>query len=47
METVKTTASFGIASLRATDTLESFIQRADDAMYQAKAQGRNQVRLEK
>ena len=47
METVKTTASFGIASLRAPDTLESFIQRADDAMYQAKAQGRNQVRVEK
>ena len=46
METVKITASLGIASLRATDTLESFIQRADDAMYQAKAHGRNQVSLE-
>lgn len=46
MDTIKVTASLGIATLKADDNLESFIQRADNAMYQAKAQGRNQVRLE-
>jgi len=46
MEPVKITASLGISTLKSTDSLESFIQRADSAMYQAKAQGRNQVMLE-
>lgn len=45
METIKITASLGVTTLRVTDTLESFIQRADQAMYQAKSQGRNQVNL--
>jgi diguanylate cyclase (GGDEF)-like protein len=46
MEPVKITASLGIATLKSTDSLESFIQRADSAMYQAKDRGRNQVMLE-
>ena len=45
MEPVKITASLGIATLKSTDSLESFIQRADSAMYQAKDRGRNQVML--
>jgi diguanylate cyclase (GGDEF)-like protein len=46
MEPVKITASLGIATLKSTDSPESFIQRADSAMYQAKDRGRNQVMLE-
>lgn len=36
-------ASFGVAEFRAADTGESFIGRADHALYQAKAEGRNRV----
>ena len=45
MEPIKITASLGIATLKSTDCLESFIQRADSAMYQAKDRGRNLVML--
>ncbi|MGR9043830.1 MAG: GGDEF domain-containing protein [Gammaproteobacteria bacterium] len=37
------TLSIGIAALKPEDTVESFIMRADDALYQAKKRGRNQV----
>jgi diguanylate cyclase (GGDEF)-like protein len=37
------TASFGIATLVPGETKTSFIQRADDALYQAKKKGRNRV----
>lgn len=37
------TASFGISMLSHEDTLESWIQRADTALYFAKQSGRNQV----
>ncbi len=37
------TASFGVAELRADDTVESLLQRADAALYRAKQTGRNQV----
>ncbi|MGC9386670.1 MAG: GGDEF domain-containing protein [Hydrogenovibrio sp.] len=39
------TASFGVAAYRGLDneTLEEWIKRADDALYQAKSNGRNQV----
>ncbi|AYC32176.1 diguanylate cyclase [Pseudomonas cavernae] len=37
------TASFGLALARTDDDLESLLTRADDALYQAKRNGRNQV----
>lgn len=43
MDTIKITASLGVSTLREDDTIESFIKRADDAMYTAKKRGRNQV----
>ncbi len=45
MELVKLTASLGVSTLKDNDSIESFIKRADDAMYQAKASGRNTVML--
>ncbi|PPD19520.1 MAG: GGDEF domain-containing protein [Methylomonas sp.] len=39
----KVTVSVGITQLTEHDTMESFIDRADQALYQAKNQGRNQV----
>jgi diguanylate cyclase (GGDEF)-like protein len=47
METLKITASLGVSALRDNDTLESFVQRADKAMYIAKNRGRNQVAVAK
>ncbi|MBH8612126.1 GGDEF domain-containing protein [Pseudomonas mohnii] len=37
------TASFGVALFEAGDNLETLLTRADDALYQAKRSGRNQV----
>ncbi len=37
------TASFGVAERGADDTIESLINRADEALYRAKAGGRNRV----
>jgi diguanylate cyclase len=37
------TASFGVAFTEPGDNLESLVTRADDALYQAKRNGRNQV----
>jgi diguanylate cyclase (GGDEF)-like protein len=39
----KVTASFGISQFHPEDTPESFIERADKALYRAKAAGRNRV----
>jgi diguanylate cyclase (GGDEF)-like protein len=36
-------ASFGVTAIRADDTLPQVLQRADDALYRAKAEGRNRV----
>jgi diguanylate cyclase (GGDEF)-like protein len=41
----KITASFGVATLREDESLDDFIDRSDRALYQAKAEGRNTVRL--
>lgn len=43
MAVIKITASFGVSALHIADTAESFVKRADDAMYKAKNNGRNQV----
>ncbi|HEY4164836.1 MAG TPA: GGDEF domain-containing protein [Dongiaceae bacterium] len=37
------TASMGVSCFRPTDSLESFVHRADAALYQAKREGRNRV----
>lgn len=37
------TASFGVGGCRDSDTEETLLKRADDALYQAKAEGRNRV----
>ncbi len=36
-------ASFGLTEVRRDDSLSSLLQRADDALYRAKAEGRNRV----
>jgi diguanylate cyclase (GGDEF)-like protein len=43
MNALRVTASIGVASLHDDDVLESFVKRADAAMYRAKHSGRNQV----
>ena len=43
---VKVTASFGVATCQASDTWESWLHRADLALYRAKAAGRNRVETE-
>ncbi len=45
METIKITASLGVSTLQSNDTIESFVKHADEAMYSAKNNGRNQVAL--
>jgi len=40
---VKVTASFGVATLNANETLEQLFNNADKALYQAKHEGRNKV----
>ncbi len=43
MEVLNITASLGVSSLQEGDGIDSFIKRADKAMYQAKRGGRNRV----
>lgn len=40
------TASFGVATIREGDTVESLFTRADEALYRAKKNGRNRVEYE-
>lgn len=42
---VPVTISGGVATLDVTDTLETLVDRADQALYRAKEEGRNQLRL--
>lgn len=44
---IPVTASVGVTSLYASDSLETFLDRADKAMYVAKTSGRNRVCTEK
>ena len=39
------TASIGVSTLSENDDSRSLIRRADEALYQAKSAGRNQVQL--
>lgn len=39
------TCSFGVADFGETDTIDSFVQKADVALYEAKGSGRNNARL--
>ena len=45
MQTLNVTASLGVCEMRADDTVEALVKRADGAMYKAKKNGRNQVVL--
>ncbi|WP_305907260.1 GGDEF domain-containing protein [Methylomarinum sp. Ch1-1] len=47
LEILNMTASLGVSSLRGNDSIESLINRADSAMYQAKMNGKNNVKLAK
>jgi diguanylate cyclase len=40
---MRVTFSAGIATLTASDTADTFLARADSALYKAKAQGRNRT----
>jgi diguanylate cyclase (GGDEF)-like protein len=42
-KTFKVTVSIGMTSLKKDDTVESFVERADKALYKAKESGRNKV----
>jgi diguanylate cyclase (GGDEF)-like protein len=42
---LKVSVSCGMASMRATDTLEAVLARADEALYEAKRGGRDQLRV--
>lgn len=46
-ELVSRTVSVGVSFLEKNDTLDSWMKKADDALYQAKNQGRNRVNLAK
>ena len=42
-QAINLTISIGVACYMPNQTLKNFIKRADDALYQAKQQGRNRV----
>ena len=44
-QSIKLTASFGIAQYRDDLSIDAIIKRADDALYRAKEDGRNQIKI--
>ena len=40
---IRTTASFGVTGVHIDDTIDSILERADQALYEAKKQGKNRV----
>jgi PleD family two-component response regulator len=40
---MRVTISAGVVTLRDADTADTFLARADSALYSAKAQGRNRI----
>lgn len=42
---LRCSASFGVATLKPNESLDQLLKRADDALFEAKRQGRNQVQL--
>jgi diguanylate cyclase (GGDEF)-like protein len=44
---IRMTASFGVAAYQTGDSVDSFIERADKALYEAKIMGKDQVVVEK
>jgi diguanylate cyclase len=45
LEDIKITASFGITTIKIGDKLEDVVKRADEALYEAKNSGRNNVKI--
>jgi diguanylate cyclase (GGDEF)-like protein len=45
-EVGRVTASLGVATLTADDTLETLVKRADQSLYRAKENGRNRIEIE-
>ena len=41
----RVTSSFGVTALRTDDTIKTFIERCDEALYEAKEGGRNRVKV--
>jgi diguanylate cyclase (GGDEF)-like protein len=42
---LRATASIGLAEAQAKETAAALVQRADASLYEAKAQGRNRIRI--
>ena len=45
LDELQVTASFGITQIKMGDTLEKIIERADEALYEAKNSGRDAIKI--